>query len=223
MPSTIRDLTELTVIAPDDYLLISDTSDVVNRDKRISRLNLIGGALTGGGSLITGGFNLTVPATGTAALLQTAQTFTGLKSFSAGLAVSSVAGSFYEEYPPWQPTLRFGGLSVGIAYSIRSGTATRIGNRMFCTMIMTLSSKGTSTGTADIAGLPLAPSLSAVNNVRWANMATAMYALFMVPSTGSLTIPLRAIIAASTAGGVAIADTDFTNTTNISAVISYDV
>src|SRR5436190_7097850 len=42
MPSTIRDLTELTAVAADDYFLVSDTSDVTNRDKRISRTNLIG-------------------------------------------------------------------------------------------------------------------------------------------------------------------------------------
>jgi hypothetical protein len=41
MPSTIRDLTELTAVAVDDYLLISDTSDVTNRDKRISTTNLL--------------------------------------------------------------------------------------------------------------------------------------------------------------------------------------
>lgn len=40
MPSTIRDLTELTTVAVDDYILISDTSDVTNRDKRISITNL---------------------------------------------------------------------------------------------------------------------------------------------------------------------------------------
>lgn len=43
MPSTIRDLTELTAVAVDDYVLISDTSDVTNRDKRISVTNLQSG------------------------------------------------------------------------------------------------------------------------------------------------------------------------------------
>jgi hypothetical protein len=45
MPSTIRDLTELTAVAADDYFLVSDTSDVTNRDKRISRTNLLASAV----------------------------------------------------------------------------------------------------------------------------------------------------------------------------------
>lgn len=40
MPSTIVDLSELTAVAVDDYLLIRDTSDVTNRDKKISVTNL---------------------------------------------------------------------------------------------------------------------------------------------------------------------------------------
>ena len=41
--------------------------------------------MTGAGTLALGGFTLTVPATGTADLLGTAQTFTARKTFSAGL------------------------------------------------------------------------------------------------------------------------------------------
>lgn len=84
MPSTIRDLTELTTVAVDDYLLINDTSDLTNRDKRISRANLIGGALTGGGVLATGGFTLTVPATGIAALTNVAQAYSAQVILNGG-------------------------------------------------------------------------------------------------------------------------------------------
>jgi hypothetical protein len=68
MTSYVRDLTELTTVATNDYLLISDTSDVTNKDKRISQLNLVGANITGGGTLATGGFTVTWPATGTAVL-----------------------------------------------------------------------------------------------------------------------------------------------------------
>lgn len=87
MPSTIRDLTELTAVALDDYILISDTSDVVNRDKRISKLNFSGGSITGGGTLITGGFSLTVPASGTAALRSGAPVAGRVASWSDANAV----------------------------------------------------------------------------------------------------------------------------------------
>jgi hypothetical protein len=52
--STIRDLTELTTVAPDDYFLVSDTSDVVNRDKRISRTNILTGMVSRVGSPVGG-------------------------------------------------------------------------------------------------------------------------------------------------------------------------
>ena len=66
MPSTLRDLSELTAVANDDQLLVSDTSDVINRDKKISRLNLLGSNISGGGSIATGGNSLTIPASGSA-------------------------------------------------------------------------------------------------------------------------------------------------------------
>jgi hypothetical protein len=98
MTSTIRDLTELLTVASNDYLLISDTSDVTNRDKRISQVNLIGGVLSGGGTLATGGFTLTVPATGTAALKTGTPTASNLASWNnantvqdGGFAVSDIA------------------------------------------------------------------------------------------------------------------------------------
>jgi hypothetical protein len=54
MPSTIRDLTELTAVAVDDYFLVSDTSDVVNRDKRISQANMLGFAAIRSGNPVAG-------------------------------------------------------------------------------------------------------------------------------------------------------------------------
>ena len=84
MTSYLRDLTELTAVAPDDYILISDTSDPTNKDKRISKLNFSGGAMVGGftltmtsnGTLALGGFTLTLPATGVVAMQDVAQTLT---------------------------------------------------------------------------------------------------------------------------------------------------
>jgi hypothetical protein len=68
MPNTVRDLSELTTVAADDMFLVSDTSDVLNRDKRISRLNLLGTNITGGGSISTGGKNVSFPADGIVAM-----------------------------------------------------------------------------------------------------------------------------------------------------------
>ncbi len=46
--------------------------------------------ITGGGTVALGGFTLTVPATGTAALLGETQTFTGVKTFDAGAVATTV-------------------------------------------------------------------------------------------------------------------------------------
>lgn len=64
MPSTIRDLTELTAVAVDDYFLVSDTSDLTNRDKKISQINLLGADVS---------------------RLSAAQMSTALKTFSGGI------------------------------------------------------------------------------------------------------------------------------------------
>lgn len=48
-------------------------------------------AITGGGTVALGGFTLTVPATGTAALLATSQTFTAAQNFGTGATGAQVA------------------------------------------------------------------------------------------------------------------------------------
>lgn len=67
--------------AADDYIPIWDVSG--NAAKKALRSALVGAVLTGGGSVATGGFTLTVPATGTAALLSADNAFSGANTFSA--------------------------------------------------------------------------------------------------------------------------------------------
>jgi hypothetical protein len=183
MTSTIRDLTELLAVAPDDYILISDTSDVTNRDKRISKLNFSGGLMTGGGSVATGGFTLTVPATGVASLLGTAQTLSALKTFSAGLSFGQSTINWYEE-GTWTPALTFGGLSTGMVYSNQQGYFTRIGNTVHAWATFGLTTVGSATGTAAIGGLPY-PLVNAANF----RPAVSLYA-----STLSYTGTLQAVL-----------------------------
>lgn len=70
---TVTVLTELTSPAANDEIGIWDVS--AGEYKRIQQSNLVGATITGGGTLATGGYTLTVPATGTAALLGTLNTF----------------------------------------------------------------------------------------------------------------------------------------------------
>lgn len=61
---------------------------------------------------------------------------------------------FYEE-GVFTPTILFGGASVGITYgAVTNGRFTRIGRTVFVSGTVTLTSKGTSTGSAQIGGIP---------------------------------------------------------------------
>lgn len=62
----------------------------------------------------------------------------------------------------WVPTLQFGGASVGITYSVQQGTYQQIGNLVFFNFRVTLTSKGSSVGTATITGLPVNVGASSV-------------------------------------------------------------
>lgn len=73
--------------AADDYIPIWDVSG--SSAKKALRSALIGATLTGGGAIATNGFTLTLPATGTVALLDTAQTWTAQQT----VAPSGLSGS----------------------------------------------------------------------------------------------------------------------------------
>ena len=65
----------------------------------------------------------------------------------------------YEE-GEWTMELQFGGASTGITYGANGGYYTKIGRLVALSGYLLLTSKGSSTGTAGIAGLPFASSLS---------------------------------------------------------------
>lgn len=89
---TITDLTALTAPVAADEIGIWDVSAA--QYKKITRETLVGGTITGVGTLATGGFTLTVPATGTAALRGTANTFTAVQTITPATPGCLVIGSF---------------------------------------------------------------------------------------------------------------------------------
>jgi hypothetical protein len=77
---TINDWDALgTTPASGDFFAIWDLDAAAQ--KKVSYTNLLGFTVTGGGTIATGGFTLTVPATGTAALLEAANVFTASNRF----------------------------------------------------------------------------------------------------------------------------------------------
>ena len=80
----------------------------------------------------------------------------------------------YEE-GTWTPSLLFGGSNAGMVYGQRNGYYTKVGNMVTASCYFLLSSKGTSTGTARLYGLPFT-SNSATNSYTtgtlWVNTVT---------------------------------------------------
>jgi len=83
----------------------------------------------------------------------------------------SGSGALTYEDGTWTMGVSFGGGTAGITYSYYTGYYTKIGNIITISGFMMLTSKGTSTGSALITGLPF----TVVNNV--AGRSTAALAL----------------------------------------------
>lgn len=113
------------------------------------------------------------------------------------------------------PTMQFGGASTGITYSIQTGEYTKIGNRLFWSISISLSSKGSATGAATIGGLPYTPTGSGAMVIRWQNVnldAVSGYTSLSATISGGV-IQLKAVGDNLAFGPVA--DTDFSNTSNL--------
>lgn len=123
----------------------------------------------------------------------------------------------------WTPQLRFGGANVSMTFTSRSGTYTKIADLVFAQGDFTLSAKGSSTGNADISGLPFTVVAAFQTPGRWSAMVTAFVNMWMIPGAGTTTIVVRAITAASTSAGVTLTHADFNNTSNFTFNVIYKV
>ena len=163
------------------------------------------GSITLGGSLTTSGAfastftmtnttSVTFPTSGT--LATTSQLITNTKS-------------------TWTPALTFGGGNTGLTYSSQAGVYWQIGSVVYFTGYVTLSAKGSSTGSVAIT----LPSTAAndtsgayVTNIRVNAMAsypsgTTMVLGVITPNTNSLSIDAQGVNFAS------VLDSNCTNTT----------
>lgn len=122
------------------------------RYEKIKRSNLVGGTITGGGTLALGGYTLTAPGTGTVALIGSGT---------------------------WTPALKFATNAIGMTYATQAGKYIKIGNLCFCIGHIVLSAKGSSSGVAQIYGLPFNSVYNssgpfAVPSVVWNNLAATL-------------------------------------------------
>ncbi len=133
---------------------------------------------------------------------------------SSGLASAVGLQSF-------TPVLAFGGNSVGIDYSVQSGTYHTAGHLTEVQVNLTLRSKGSSTGAATITGLPVTVSGSS-NGTGSAGYTANMSSLTSTPSLfadgGGTTIQL---FETGSGGSASLSDANFTNTSQIQVTMVY--
>lgn len=136
--------------------------------------------------------------------------FTALGGFQPSSL--SDALSFYK-VGQWTPDLRFGGANTGITYGTRTGEYVRIGPLMWLHLNIALTSKGSASGTANIAGLPVSGTTLSSNEVRFNGMATNYVRMLGYVSGGA--INLRAMTAAGMSVDGTLTEANFNNTSSL--------
>ena len=124
----------------------------------------------------------------------------------------------------WTPNLTFNGASVGITYSSRSGVWYRHGPLVHISFSFLLTSKGSSTGVAQVQPIPWASLGSAgtgVCGIYYQNMFTGVSNMAAFISAGTNAVTFYNANNPITIG--AFQDTGFTNTSAIYAACTYFV
>lgn len=120
--------------------------------------------LSSSGTLALGGFTLTVPATGTASLLGTAQTYSALKTFSAGIAFANETLSTYDT-GTWSPTIQSSAGAPTVTYTIQNGRYTRIGDLCFFAFFIRINTYSVATASGETwVSLPFTASSTNANS-----------------------------------------------------------
>lgn len=132
---------------------------------------------------------------------------------NVNVAPDQVSGTF-------TPVLAFGGASTGITYGTQSGRYVRVGKMVHFWLQITLTSKGSATGTATITGLPLTQTgIRPTLTVYWSLGSAVILVLAQVVST---TINLFYTTAAAT-GPSLLTDAVFGNTSTLYISGTYEI
>lgn len=144
--------------------------------------------------------------------------FGGQLTFPA-VQVPSAGANTLDDYEEgaFTPGVSFGGGTTGITYTTQVGNYTKIGREVMFSCTLALSSKGSSTGSAALTGLPFTStntaSYRAACSIWGTNMAagvtTALEALVLDNAT---TVSLYSFAAGASTG---LDDTSFANNTNL--------
>lgn len=174
---------------------------------------------TGSGALVFG----TSPTISAPTLSGTTNLTGGIISFPASQIASSGANDLddYEE-GTWTPALAFGGGSTGITYTTQSGRYIKIGSVVTVWCDILLSSKGSSTGSATVTGLPFANGSGNVTNHLFLDAMTSFTGYFgeLIIQNAATSVLLRRSL-----NGVdsAVDQGSFQNTSVVRFQVSYRV
>lgn len=170
-----------------------------------------------------GGTGSTTAANARAALGAQADVLTtGQLAFPATQNASSDVNTLddYDE-GTFTPVLVFGSGSTGITYAIQTGVYVKIGKLLTYALHIRLTSKGSSTGTAIIDGLPYSPLTSVGYPAAIGLMFQISYVGFPHVNVGSIAWNLRQTTEAG--ANSALSDTNFANNSEIALSGSYVV
>lgn len=129
----------------------------------------------------------------------------------------------YEE-GTWTPVLKFGAGTTGITYSVQNGYYRKIGGFVSCRAFISLTSKGSSTGTATLTGLPFT-SINQTNGTApastWFQNITYTGSLYAYVPQNDTVINIQQMTEAGTLTNKD--DTSFSNTSGIMINLNYEV
>jgi hypothetical protein len=151
--------TKLHVAGADAWITLQRTSGTTNiidfTDSTATRIGYVG-AISSNISILSAGsilFNANSAEVGRF-------TANGL-TFNGDTAAANALDDYEEG--TWTMGITFGGASVGVTYSINTGTYTKIGRQVTVNGVLVLTSKGSSSGDAFVTGLPFTITNSASN------------------------------------------------------------
>lgn len=140
---------------------------------------------------------------------------------NTGTGVVSFISAVGQGELPWTPVLSFGGSSTGMTYTAQTGTYQVVGRTVTATFTIILTTKGSSTGTAVISGLPLTVAdFGSSDTCYSANFLTLSGPV--IANAGGTTKTINLYQSSST-GVLLLNHGNFTNTTVLRGTIVYTV
>ncbi len=134
--------------------------------------------------------------------------------------------NFLGEIGTFTPTITFGGASVGVAYDATKteGRYTLVSDEVSITLRLTLTSKGSSTGTVNIASLPFTSNNTHSNispcSIYFADISFANQMSSQVPRNTSTVLLVETLEAGTTS---VMDDTNFSDTSDINISVKYKI